>query len=498
MVWEHRVQFNLLQTFEARMSLLKLDLPVETSLLESLLDLDQAILDALPIGLYACDVDGQIVRVNRRAIELWGRAPKLFDPAQTFCGSFRVETLTGEFIPPGETPMARAVRSGESFEGVEAVVQNPDGKRWVARVNVAPLRDDDGVVVGAINCFADVTREHDMRLALERQQHTFDIAMTASRMGTWRYTMADNICVYDENAQRLYGLSEARFLHDKEGVEAKFHPADLDLMWSRVAKALDPEGDGRYDVEYRVKQLDGSWRWLSAWGLVEFEGQGAGRKPVGIVGASRDLSERKRAEELQRLLGNELNHRIKNTLATVQSIVSQTLRSAADVESARKAVDARIVSLGRAHDLLTERSWSGADVADLIVRAFAPFAPGQIALDGPSLDVSPSQALALALALHELATNAAKYGALSRPEGRVELHWKEQEGQLHLSWRESGGPSVVPPSRRGFGSRLIENALSRDLDGKTRLVFAPEGVRCWITVGLDQDSGTSTTDHALS
>jgi PAS domain S-box-containing protein len=466
------------------MSLLKLDIPDPPPLLECFLELDQAVLDALPIGVYACDVDGQIIRVNRRAIELWGRAPRLLDSTQRFCGCFRVESLQGDFIPPGETPMARAVLTGESFEDVEAVVQNPDGKRWVACVNVAPLRGADGLVIGAINCFRDVTREHDMRLALERQQRTFDLAMLASKMGTWRYTMADNICVYDENAQRLYGLTQARFLHDKDGVEAKFHPDDMDLMWARVAKALDPEGDGRYEVEYRVKQLDGSWRWLSAWGLVEFEGQGANRKPVAIAGASRDLSERKQAEELQRLLGNELNHRVKNTLATVQSIVNQTLRSAADVESARAAANARIVSLAEAHDLLTNRNWSGADVADLVARAVAPFAARQFSIDGPSLDVAPSQALALSLALHELATNAAKYGALSRPEGRVELRWEAQDDRFDLSWRESGGPPVVPPSRRGFGSRLIENALCRDLDGRTRLEFASEGVRCWITAVL--------------
>jgi two-component sensor histidine kinase len=473
------------------MSLLKLDIPIQTPLLESFLELDQSILDALPIGVYACDVDGQILRVNRRAIELWGRAPKLLDPSQRFCGSFRVENMEGEFIPSGETPMARAVLAGESFEGVEAVVQNPDGKRWVARVNVAPLRGDDGLIVGAINCFQDVTREHEMRLALERQQRTFDLAMIASEMGTWRYTMADNVCTYDENAQRLYGLTDARFLHDKDGVEAKFHPDDRDLMWARVTKALDPEGDGRYDVEYRVKQLDGSWRWLSAWGLVEFEGQGAKRRPVAIAGASRDLSGRKQAEELQRLLGNELNHRVKNSLATVQSIVNQTLRGVTDIESARAAVNARIVSLAGAHDLLTERSWSGADVADLVARAVAPFATDQITIDGPSLVVLPNQALALSLALHELATNAAKYGALSRPEGRVELHWKAQNDELNLSWSESGGPQVVPPSRRGFGSRLIENALCRDLDGQTRLEFAPEGLRCWITAGLAQSSRAS-------
>ena len=242
------------------MSVLKLELPVATPLLESFLDLDQTILDAMPIGIYACDSDGCILRVNRRAVDLWERSPRLLDPAHRFCGSFRVESLEGEFIPPDQTPMARAVLTGESFEGAEAIVQNPDGKRWVARVNVAPLRDADGEIVGAINCFQDVTREHEMRAILERHKRTFDLAMVASQMGTWRYTMADNICIYDENAQRLYGLTEARFLHDEEGVKAKFHPDDMKVMRARVAKALDPEGDGRYDVVYRVKQLDGSCR----------------------------------------------------------------------------------------------------------------------------------------------------------------------------------------------------------------------------------------------
>jgi PAS domain S-box-containing protein len=475
------IAFNL--TFGGtRVSLLKLETPfLAPPLLETLLDLDQAILDALPIGIYACDVDGLIIRVNQRAVDLWGRAPRLHDQAQRFCGCFHVENLDGDFIPPEQTPMARAALAGESFEGVEAVVRNPDGKRWVARVNVGPLRDADGTVIGAINCFQDVTAEHDMRLALERQQRNFDLAMIASKMGTWRYTLADNICVYDDNAQGLYGLAEARFLHDEHGVKAKFHAEDMDRMWASVTKALDPAGDGRYDVEYRVKQADGSWRWLSAWGLTEFEGKGAKRKAVAIAGASRDLSDQKRAEELQRLLTNELNHRIKNSLATVQSIVATSLRSADDLETASEAVVARIVSLAQAHDLLTDRNWSGANLLDLVTRAIAPFASGQITVEGPSFDVSPRQALALSMALHELGTNATKYGALSEPSGRVDLRWTIQNERLHLDWRETGGPRVVAPSRRGFGSRLLEGILSRDLNGETRLEFAAEGVRCSIT-----------------
>jgi PAS domain S-box-containing protein len=467
------------------MSLLNFSLRLRPpALFASFLSLDQAILDALPIGVYACDIEGRIVRVNERAIQLWGRAPKLLDPEQRFCGSFWLETLEGVLVPPHETPMARAVLAGEAFEGAEAVVRNPDGRRWVARVNVAPLRDADDQIVGGINCFLDVTHEHEMRSALERQQRTFDLAMVASKMGTWRYTMADNICIYDENAQRLYGLTEARFLHDEAGVAAKFHPDDMDLMWAGVAKAVDSAGDGHYEVEYRVKQLDGSWRWLSAWGLVEFEGRGAERKPVAIAGASRDLTELKLAEERQRLLTNELNHRIKNSLATVQSIVNQTLRGATNVAAARKTADARIIALAGAHDLLTVRSWKAADFSDLAKRTLSPFATDQILIEGPSLDVSPSQALALSLALHELATNAVKYGALSQPSGRVEVRWSVQNEMLDLSWHESNGPKVSPPTRRGFGSRLIEHA-SRDVSGKIRLDFAPEGLVCSITAALE-------------
>ena len=317
-----------------------------------------------------------------------------------------------------------------------------------------------------------------------RQQRTFDLAMAAAQMGTWRYTLADNICTYDENAQRLYGLTKARFLHSDAGVKDKFHPDDLEVMWSRVARALDPQSDGHYDVEYRVKQLDGSWRWLSAWGTVEFEGQGQDRRAIAISGASRDLSALKQAEELQRLLFNELDHRVKNTLATVQAIVAYTLHRSVDVKSAREVLSERLMSLARAHELLTARNWMGADLRELVHRAMEPFPAIQLDISGPGVEVSPNHTLALSLGLHELATNAAKYGALSAPAGQVELRWSVEAGRLNLSWREKGGPPVKLPTRRGFGSRLLEDLLARDLGGGTKLEYAPEGVRCEFSVAV--------------
>jgi PAS domain S-box-containing protein len=345
-------------------------------------------------------------------------------------------------------------------------------------------RGSTGAGADATSTVPDLASERELRRQLARQKRMFDLAMTASHMGTWRYTLADNICVYDENAQRLYGLTEARFLHDEEGVKSKFHPDDLELMWSRVTSALDPRSDGRYDVEYRVKQLDGSWRWLSAWGLVEFEGDGRERKPVAITGASRDLTERKQAEELERLLLDESNHRIKNALATVQAVTVLTLRAARDLPSAREALDRRLHSMAQAHDLLTSRAWSGADLADVVRRALDPFTLAQVKMSGPAIAVSPKHVLALSLALHELATNATKYGALSCPEGRVSVQWDVEESKFRLEWQESGGPPVAPPVQKGFGSRLLEELVIRDLGGHAKLDYDGAGVRFGITATI--------------
>jgi two-component sensor histidine kinase/PAS domain-containing protein len=338
-------------------------------------------------------------------------------------------------------------------------------------------------VPDAPRAIREATSETALREELERRQRDFDLAMTASQMGTWRYTIADNICVYDANAQQLYGLSEARFLHDEAGVKTKFHADDMELMWSRVARALDPAGDGRYDVEYRVRQPDGSWRWLSAWGLVEFEGEGPHRRAVAISGASRDLTERKQAEDFQRMLLDELNHRVKNTLATVHAITAQTLRHASDLPSARVALEQRIMSMSRAHDLLTARTWTGADFADVVARTLEAFPREQVKTSGPALDLPSRHVLALSLALHEMATNAVKYGALSCPEGQVAVSWSADAGELRIRWEERGGPPVAQPVNNGFGTRLLQQLVG-DLGGTIELEYAPTGLRCHLSAGL--------------
>jgi two-component sensor histidine kinase len=199
------------------------------------------------------------------------------------------------------------------------------------------------------------------------------------------------------------------------------------------------------------------------------------------------LDKEKRAAEHQRLLIDELNHRVKNTLATVQSIAAQTLRTSETKEDARDALERRLLALSRAHDVLTRESWEGADLVEVVANALKPYEiseKSRFQIKGPHVRVTPRMSLALAMALHELATNAVKYGALSNKTGTIEVSWELQNGvappRLSLRWMEAGGPPVVVPRRRGFGSRLIERTLAQDLDGQVTIAFPSTGVVCTV------------------
>jgi two-component sensor histidine kinase/PAS domain-containing protein len=362
-------------------------------------------------------------------------------------------------------------RQGDGWSCIAVMPHEPNGRGSPVRAN------------GQIQ----VVNDDELRRSLERQKRTFDLAMIASDMGTWCYTLADNICVYDENAQRLYGLSEARFLHDDEGVKAKFHPDDLELMWSRVAEALDPKSSGRYDVEYRVKQLDGSWRWLSAWGLVEFEGNGKQRRPVAIAGASRDISKLKQAEELQRLLLNELNHRIKNTLATVQAIAGSTIRASRTMDDFQQAFYGRIATLSKTHSLLTDNEQRLVPLKQILKNELEIYEDGEghrIILSGPEVMLPAHVSVSFAMAIHELTTNALKYGALSVLAGVLRVNWTVDETRLLMKWEESNVPIARQPTRTGFGSQLLERLLPQQLGALVEMKFSPDGLKADISIGI--------------
>ncbi|MBQ0822141.1 PAS domain S-box protein [Microvirga sp. HBU67558] len=246
---------------------------------------------------------------------------------------------------------------------------------------------------------------------------------------------------------------------------------------------------GVFEVEHRIRSKEGEYRWF----LVRAEPYRDLRtgEIVRWFGVSIDIHGRRVAEEHQSLLINELNHRVKNTLATVQSVASQTLRNAESTDQAKEALEARLFALSRAHDVLTRENWEGADLYDIVEQAVAPYSSrgeDRLHLAGSRVRVPPRTALALAMALQELATNAVKYGALSNETGAIRIAWSVQatrsEPRLHLRWEERGGPAVRPPSRRGFGSRLIERSLSQDLGGTTRIEFPQTGVICTVDAPL--------------
>lgn len=266
---------------------------------------------------------------------------------------------------------------------------------------------------------------------------------------------------------------------------SRVHPEDR----ARTKAGFDEDlvHGGPFDREYRiVRPSDGQVRWVHNRGRIETDAQG---RPVRLLSVQTDVTDRKNDETRQRLLINELNHRVKNTLATVQSIVAQTLRNAASLAEARGALEDRLLALSRTHDILTRRTWEGATVGEIVAGAVNAFGAERWEIDGPEVDLAPNTALSLSLALHELATNAAKYGALASPAGKVSVRWSLEAGprRLSLVWRERGGPAVTPPTRRGFGSRLIERGLAQDLGGSVALTFEPAGVVCIIEAPLPDD-----------
>jgi PAS domain S-box-containing protein len=257
------------------------------------------------------------------------------------------------------------------------------------------------------------------------------------------------------------------------------HPDDREqtfAVWGRSVSTGEP-----YDIEHRVQMLDGSFRWARSRAFPR-------RDPEGRIclwyGSTEDIHERKVAEERQRLLVNELNHRVKNTLATVQAIASQTLKGEIPLEEARARFEARLLALSRAHNLITDQNWEGASVEQVVRGATDHLPPDRFQVTGERVWLSPRAALALALALHELSTNAVKYGALSGETGMVSIQWRSEEDRLRVEWKESDGPPVAAPARRGFGSRLIERALGADLGGRAELLFEADGLRCTITASL--------------
>lgn len=319
-----------------------------------------------------------------------------------------------------------------------------------------------------------------------------DVAIVAAHLGIWSLDFETNTLTTSESCRKDHGwLSPEPFT--REIMLAMVHPDDVERRTRKVEEALATRQD--LEVEYRVIRPDGEIVWMFVRGRTEYSADG---RPLRSTGVSLDITQRKQAEERQRAMIAELNHRVKNTLASVQSIALQTSMAVQDPREFYLAFDGRVRALVRAHDLLTANAWLGASLHDVVSRTLAPLAANESGAQrfthsGPPVRFESQAAVTLHMGLHELATNATKYGALSTPGGLVSVTWRvDREREpctVEIVWRETGGPPVVAPSRRGFGSSMLQKGLARELGGNVTLDFAPEGLVCVMRLPVSDKLG---------
>ena len=314
------------------------------------------------------------------------------------------------------------------------------------------------------------------RLLQSEQRRT--LALAAGSMGSWDWDRVSGDCLWDEGQYRIFGVDPKTFAVTPEAIRTLIHPDDWEPLRVAASQVLV---DGQpFQAEFRVQRPNGEVRWCIGSAAASINGA---NHIVRISGVTVDITERKEAEERQALLAREVDHRAKNALALVQSIIRLT--RAKSVDAYVTAVEGRIKALSRVHTVLSHSRWQGADLAGLVEEELAPYRtsePDKVIAYGPHVLLQPAAAQTLALALHELVTNAAKYGALSSITGRVKLSWELRPGSLVLQWNETGGPPAQKPSAPGFGTRIITASIERQLCGKAVFDWHPDGLRCELSV----------------
>jgi PAS domain S-box-containing protein len=328
--------------------------------------------------------------------------------------------------------------------------------------------------------------ESTARLIESEQRRSMAIA--AGKMGSWDWDWVNGDWMWDEGQYQIFGVEPRSFEVTAANVEAMLHPDDAHAL--RKGMAQFEKGTTSYEAEFRVTRPDGELRWCIGTAAATLDKAG---RVVHVSGVTVDITERKRAEERQNLLSREVDHRAKNALALAQSIVRLT--RAPNVGAYIQAVEGRITALARVHTILSLSSWQGAEIKRLVDEELAPyFEAGQIKLSGSEVQLQPATAQTLALALHELVTNSAKYGALSALSGRLSIGWEMQGDFLMLAWEETGGPTVRKPTSRGFGTRSVIASIESQLGGKALFDWRSEGLICRLLVPLVRQTATPESD----
>ncbi len=324
---------------------------------------------------------------------------------------------------------------------------------------------------------ADLASSNALLLQSERRR---TMALAAGQMGSWDYDVAKTDLQCDEGQYRILGVDPATYSITVDSVRKLVNPDDYRGLQAAV-RTLSKD-DTTFQSEFRIRRLDGELRWCMGTATATFDDQGRVTRVGGVIV---DITDRKQAEDRQALLAREVDHRARNALAIIQAIVRLT--RARTIAEYKSTVEGRIMALARAHTLLSESRWRGADFDTLVADELAPYRAehgDRIVTIGPPVSLQPITAQTLALSLHELATNAAKYGALSNNEGTLAVNWELRAGRLAVLWRESGVRLGEPLATQGFGLKLISTSVEQQLGGKANFEWTPAGLRCDIVVPL--------------
>jgi PAS domain S-box-containing protein len=433
-----------------------------------------AILHTVVDGIVTIDGEGIIESVNPAAVRLFGYA------AQEMVGQ-NVRMLTSPSFLDEDGYLASYLQTGETGREVEG--RRKDGSTFPMEMAVSET------MLGKRRLFTGIMRDITARKEAERALRETDARLRIA---------VQNAPLLLFNCDR-----ELRYTWVADEPHPDFSANDM--LGRTPIEVFGEAGQRLVDAQRRVLStgfgervefsLDTSLG-RQTWDVALEPLRDSTDKLTGLTGAALEITERKQAEERQQLLLAELSHRVKNTLATVQSVATQTAMHSESIQEFRKAFDARLHSLAQTHGLLTRSRWKGAELKAIVLGemgAHGGVETGRVKLAGPSLYLAPRAALSLHLVLHELATNAAKYGALSTPEGQVDIQWSlDQQGPervLRLFWIESGGPKVVPPARRGFGTTVIENSVEYELDGETTMRYLDSGLCCELTIPWGDEVG---------
>ncbi len=361
-----------------------------------------------------------------------------------------------------------------------------DGEvRWIEARNLI-FYDQSGNPAQLIGVRIDFT---DRKLAgdmLSERNLQLELAGKVGRVGSYAYDVSAEKLQVSEGYVAVHGLLGGTTETTLSEWRARVHPEDLGRLESAHDQAV-VDKRREYSVEYRIVRSDGELRWIERRCLIFYDGDA---RPQRVVGVSIDITERKQTEKQRDILNAELDHRVKNVLATVGAIIFQTQNASATIEDFVSSVDRRIKSLANIHELLSHARWHGVSLQEIVRREFAPYTAGKYDESGPSITLRPDAAQAMAMVLHELATNAAKYGALSNHTGRVSVRWywlpnEIPHRRLAIEWQETDGPPVSTPNASGYGTSIIRELLPYELGGTAELSFAPSGVQCRLEVPAD-------------